>query len=570
MELLRGPDLTEAARARTNRVLEVETALRWFAQIGDALRLIHGRGLLHRDVKAENVRLREADDDPVLLDFGIATALGEAGDFSTRMHRHTTGGGTAGYAPDNAHERRFPDARSDIHALGMTLYASLTGLDPLEDAGVLALRTNKPRQLNPQIPPELESLVMRSIAHDARHRPANMDEWLHDLNAIGHGRTSNVSAPQTATSSTRSDSAIAPFTFRSGTRAHNLEELVAALDRDRSEAKEYLYSGDLAQWLARIGRMDLAQRAREVVEEYPQQKFQGLEAFAQATALVPPPQLEVTPHILDFGVVRERKTVPLNLVNVGRGHLFGILYSPTRGLNFPDKFDGNRQTIPVSFEPRGIARGVHEGEIVLDTSAGVLRLPMRAQVAAFERELGAGSSYDGAVSVVSWGVLGMLAGYLLRALPLSHIENGQGWITSSTRLEWMQVVPLFGLMMLMTTLSLVVAEASRRRSWWVFFGALLPAFGFATLCGLLAQTLLPSGDAALKPLTGVVGNWASGAWMAAGGVVGALYGTLRHARDLWSLKIFEIIGGWTFFLAVLGAIVWLVRWLLSLSSGVPV
>jgi hypothetical protein len=453
----------------------------------------------------------------------------------------------------------------------MTLYSVLTSLDPLEDDQLATMRSYTPRAVNPQITPEIESLILRSIHTDARQRPANAEEWLHELNAIG-GLSKNVGA----TTSPRSQAGgVVPFTFRSGAKANTLEELVALLDRDRSEAKEYLYSGDLAQWLARIGRMDLAQRAREVVEEYPQQKFQGLEALAQVTALVPPPQLEVAPTLLDFGVVKndDRKTIPLQLNNVGRGHLFGILYSPTRGLDFPDKFDGNRQMIPISFEARGLARGIHEGEVVLDTSAGVMRLPFRAHVVGATRERGArvaDNSYASAVSVVLWGMLGMLCGYFLRALPLSHTQNGQNWIQSSTRLEWIEVVPLFALMMLFSTLALVIGEATRRRSWWIFLGALLPSFGLAALCGLLAQTLLPAGDAAFQPLSRFVGEWASGAWMIAGGLAGALYGTMRHARDLLSLKIFEIVGGWTFFGGALSLVIWLVRWLFSLSGSVAV
>jgi len=59
--------------------------------------------------------------------------------------------------------------------------------------------------------------------------------------------------------------------------------------------------------------------------------------------------------------------------------------------------------------------------------------------------------------------------------------------------------------------ALVFAEATRRRSWWVFFVALVPACGLAVLSGLFAQTLLPAGDGALSALRFAVGDWASGA-----------------------------------------------------------
>jgi hypothetical protein len=128
------------------------------------------------------------------------------------------------------------------------------------------------------------------------------------------------------------------------------------MDRDRQEAKEYLYNGDFATWLSQIGRADLAQRAREIVTEYPERKYQGLEALAQSNGLVEPPTLEVQPEFFDFGVLTPgaRKTLPLKLRNVGRGHLFGLLRSTHPALVFDDKFEGNRHVVPVTFDARQV------------------------------------------------------------------------------------------------------------------------------------------------------------------------------------------------------------------------
>ena len=107
MEYVDGNNLAEAADT-AGGALDVATALWYLRQIAEALQLIHAQGWVHRDVKPENIRVRLSTDDAVLLDFGIATALGTAGEFGTREQRHTTGGGTFGYAPEDPQERRFP------------------------------------------------------------------------------------------------------------------------------------------------------------------------------------------------------------------------------------------------------------------------------------------------------------------------------------------------------------------------------------------------------------------------------------------------------------------------------
>ncbi len=522
MEYLGGPDLWQAAQNAGGRMMPHD-AIRLLLPIADALSLIHSRGLVHRDIKPENIRLRAQNDDAVLLDFGISSPSGEEGGFSTRAFRHTTGGGTLGYAPESSVERRFPDARSDIHALGMTLFALLSGLDPLENDDLQRMRSQSPRVFNEDISPYLESLIVRSISVDPNRRPQSAREFgvelLRAQNPISDADLA-AGAPQ---SSTRFQSAAPqkvasmlapPFTFRSGMQARDVAELVALMDRERGEAKEYLYSGDFAAWLTQIGRQDLAARAREIVDEYPDQKWQGLEALAQATGLAPPPQMLVSPPILDFGVVPlgRRATLPLSLQNHGRGHLFGILHSGERGLVFPEGFDGNAQNVPISFDARGLERGRRSGEIVIDSSAGEWRVPFVAVIAGREKPKHAGE--DGAVAVVSWGMLGMLCGFVARALPLSHTPNGQNWLQANAPIEFWPTALLFGLAMCGATFSFVVGEATRRRSWWLFFGALLPAFGFSTLCGLAANLLIPAGDRVLEPLTkAFVRDWAAGGWL---------------------------------------------------------
>lgn len=570
MEYLSGPDLAQAA-VKSGGVLPSEDAIRLLSPIADALGLIHSRGLVHRDIKPENVRLRTANDDAVLLDFGIATQSGEEGGFSTRQVRHTTGGGTLGYAPESSLERRFPDARSDIHALGMTLYSLVTGLDPLEQDDLEKMRSRSPRAWNAAISPALDALIVKAIDRDPQQRQQSAREFLRELLATENGGSAASDAAAISESSTRfgvaasTTTAIAPpFRFRSGAQAHDVNELVALMDRERVEAREYLYRGDFATWLSQIGRQDLAQRAREIIEEYPDQHWQGLEALAQATGLAAPPQMLVQPSFLDFGVLQagKRATLPLQLANHGRGHLFGILHSGARGLVFPEGFDGNNQTILVSFDSRNLQQGRHTGEIVIDSSAGEWRVPFAAQIAG--REKMANNGEDATVAVVLWGILGMLCGFVLRALPLSHQAKGQDWLHANSQVAWWPAAPLFGLAMSAIMLALLVGEATRRRSWWLFLGALVPSVLFSLLCAAAGNLLLVAGDRVLEPLSSpLVGRWAAGGWLVIGGLFGAVYGTIRCARDIFSHRLLNIVGGWLFFLFTLIGIVWLVRSLLD-------
>lgn len=571
MEYLDGPDLSQAAKAEGG-ALGVERALRYIQQVAEALRMIHARHLLHRDIKPENVRLRVAGDDAVLLDFGIATQTGEAGDFSTRQHRHTSGGGTLGYAPESPSERRLPDARSDIHALGMTLYAILSGRDPLESDDLIAMRAHRPRDFNTNIPPHIELLIQKSIDSNPANRPADAAAFLRELNApVANAAVTPVAAPNvavaapTTVANAPSVAVAPPFAFRSGARATDVGELVRLMDKDRQEAREYLYSGDLAQWLAGIGRADLAQRAREIVHEYPDRKYQGLEALAQATGLAEPPTLDVTPAVLDFGTIPHgaRKTLVLKLRNIGRGHLFGILRSSLPGLFFEDKFEGNRHTVPITFDARDLPSGAHQGELVVDSSAGELRLPVAVQVQN-------AASFAASVTVMLWGVLGMLSGQLLRALPTSRQFAGSGdaqeWLTS-THAEAQNVAldlpfashVVFGAAVWMVLLVLTGGEATRRKSWTFLFSAGALSLPLAMLCAVVTGPLLTVGDGALQFLEPLLPGRAADGWMITGGLLGALYGTLRRLDDVFSRRLPQVLLGWLFFTLTLSGVLFLVR-----------
>ena len=545
MEFVDGPNLAEAAEA-AGGILDTASALRYIRQIAEALHLIHARGWVHRDIKPENIRVRAASDDAVLLDFGIATESGAEGVFSTRQMRHTTGGGTLGYAPDSLHERRFPDARSDIHALGMTLYRLVAGRDPQDADDLAALRGHRPRAFNSTISPALEALILQSIEPDPTRRLQNAAGFLRALAAIIE--------PASVSSSLSAAPAVLPLTFRAGEAATNLTQLVHLVEKYPGEAKDYLYNGDFATWLSQNGRADLAQRAREICRHYPQRRAQGLEAFLLATGLVEPPSLEVEPTHLDFGVmgVGKRRRIDVELRNAGRGHLFGILRSTHLGLDFPAEFDGNRVLLPITFDASRAERGGHSGDIVIDSSAGEWRLPFSATI--YRKR-----SWAPAVTVVFWSVVGMLCGQWMRTLPLLHQTKPAGWhwLTADSVVKWFPAAPLFGLALWGVLLLFVLGEALRQKSCGLFVSGGLVSLLGGVFCAMLGNELLKTGDIVLQPLLApVTRDWAAGGWMFVGGLAGACYGTWRRWRDVFSTRLAMILCGWLIAITILYTVLW--------------
>lgn len=545
MEYLDGPNLSEAAE-QGGGVLPVDTALHYIRQIAEALKLIHSRGWVHRDVKPENIRLRAATDEAVLLDFGIATETGAAGDFTTRAQRHTTGGGTLGYAPDAPGERRHPDARSDVHALGMTLYRLLSGRDPLESDDLIALRKYPPRHFNAEVSTRLEELILRSIHYDPARRPLDGGEFLRELDALDNETdivsTTVVTQPPQTVSTENST-----LLFSSGEEASTLSELAELCDAYPREGQEYLFNGKIEDWLLENNRGILARRAREIREKYSRRE-RGLEAFLQATGEVAPPQMQAGFNLLDFGEVEAgaHKTIRLHLRNPDRGFLFGVLRPSQPCLHAPTEFDGNDVVIPMTLDARGLKRGVYSGELAIDSSAGELRIPFRVDVK---------SSSEGAVStIVFWAVLGMFGGFVMRTLPLVPFSStpGWNWLSWSTAVRWWPTAPLFGAALLGVLTPFIAGEALRRRSCTFALSVGLFTMLFSFFCGALGLEILMAGDAALHPIMHqITDHWAAGAWLFVGGLFGAGYGTLRRWGDLLSSRLLQVLLGWLVSLAII-------------------
>jgi serine/threonine protein kinase len=174
MQLVEGGNLSERASALSQ--LEASKVMR---AIADALQEAHTAGILHLDVKPQNILFDEVADQPLLADFGLAR-LSQDADVQHSI------AGTLGYmAPEQAMMGVELDARTDVYGLGATLYYLLTGTTAYEHVtfpfteGQREFWSPKPpRTLNRNINPKLAEICMRCLEFDPDTRYQNCQEFV--------------------------------------------------------------------------------------------------------------------------------------------------------------------------------------------------------------------------------------------------------------------------------------------------------------------------------------------------------------------------------------------------------
>lgn len=182
MEHLEGLTLAQLLRRDGN--LEPMRAARLITQLGRALHAAHERGIVHRDIKPDNVYVTVRDDGSEyvkVLDFGIAkfrAAL--AGDNPALTATGVTLGTPYYMAPEQARAVHDLDGRVDVYSAGVVLYELLTGAPPFTggsfSAVVIEAATNEPPPLNekrPDLPAGYEEVVLKAMARDRDKRYAN-------------------------------------------------------------------------------------------------------------------------------------------------------------------------------------------------------------------------------------------------------------------------------------------------------------------------------------------------------------------------------------------------------------
>ncbi len=189
MELLVGEPLSELL-ARRGR-LDVATTAALLAPVASALRAAHARGVVHRDVKPENIFLARVGNDGTegdstevkVVDFGLAKPQPVFEAHDTAITQTGALMGTPFYmSPEQVYGQKDIDARSDVWSLGVVLYECLAGVRPFAGEnfgqvfrGITQEHAQPVRELVPHVPRALDRLVSMMLAHGRDERPAMAD-----------------------------------------------------------------------------------------------------------------------------------------------------------------------------------------------------------------------------------------------------------------------------------------------------------------------------------------------------------------------------------------------------------
>jgi len=184
MEFVEGITVRELLDTRGK--LDVSPALAIAAQLADSLAVAHAEGIIHRDIKPQNLLL-DAEGVLKVMDFGVARlAQGAPG----RTEAGLIVGTPAYMAPEQLMAEGI-DARSDLYAAGVVLYECLTGQLPHDAESFMALIAKvlheditSPIEVNPDIPPALSALIVRLLAKDPAQRMQSAEELAKQLATI--------------------------------------------------------------------------------------------------------------------------------------------------------------------------------------------------------------------------------------------------------------------------------------------------------------------------------------------------------------------------------------------------
>ena len=182
MELIDGITLKQYMEKRGQ--LNWRESLHFITQIMRGLSHAHSRGIIHRDIKPQNIMVLR-DGSVKVADFGIACLADSAQTLTQEAL------GSVHYISPEQTRGDRPDARSDIYSSGVVLYEMLTGRLPFEGESAVSVAIQHlssiplaPREINPDIPEQLELICMKAMAPDLEHRYQSADAMIADLEAF--------------------------------------------------------------------------------------------------------------------------------------------------------------------------------------------------------------------------------------------------------------------------------------------------------------------------------------------------------------------------------------------------
>jgi len=201
MEYIDGLTLKDRLRelAQTGDQILLEEAIHIVAEIANALDYAHQHGMVHRDIKPANIMFTQ-DGQIILSDFGIARIVD-----TTNLTASGAMVGTPAYMAPEQGIGQAGDERADIYSLGVVLYQLATGMLPFDadtPLGVVLKHINTPlklpSQINPEIPENIETVIIRALAKGPNNRYQTAREFADDLKKALNGEAIEPISPELA------------------------------------------------------------------------------------------------------------------------------------------------------------------------------------------------------------------------------------------------------------------------------------------------------------------------------------------------------------------------------------
>jgi serine/threonine protein kinase/Tfp pilus assembly protein PilF len=234
-------DTPSDKRVNRRSPLQLDEIINITIQICEGLQKAHDAGIIHRDIKPQNIIINK-DGQVKILDFGLAKLRVGANGYSPSITKIGTTMGTINYMSPEQTMGKEVDHRTDIWSLGVVLYEMLTGQPPFkgdyEQAVIYSILNEEPEplsKLKPNVPSKLEHIVEKTLAKSENERYDNVEALLEDLKALKRLLKSNIPLEEALEKAPKPSIAVLPFRDMSPQRDQEYfcegiaEELINAL-----------------------------------------------------------------------------------------------------------------------------------------------------------------------------------------------------------------------------------------------------------------------------------------------------------------------------------------------------
>ena len=394
MEFIEGKSLEEKVRSKSSGLPEAEI-LKLIKQIFAVLSYIHSQKVVHRDLKPDNILIRE-DGSISLIDFGIAKKF-QIG-FGTR---HLARAASSYYSSPEQYRagKGYTDFQSDIYSLGAILYFISLGIEPTDALSRDPAKeiTPLPRSLNSKISERLESVIVKAMKVKKEDRFKTIHAMQDALLGNGKAQSNKLCLKCKAIVNIKdrfcrncgsathpiAPNASSSFLFSSQKKASSIKELVDICYQNWNEAVHHLYNADFENWFkSQKDSKSLAKKAENIRKNQPDRHF-GLNEFLAATGFGISPQIQIRPMNINFGKLPRgsKKQVLLIISNKSMGYLKGTVQAQAKWINISQNSFAclNKGTVRfvLSLDSRIIDRqGIHRDNVIVKSNGGDVTIPV--------------------------------------------------------------------------------------------------------------------------------------------------------------------------------------------------